>query len=155
MNFADILQPEAVIADLRVSGKRQALSRLAACAAPLMGVHDLVLFEAITARERLGSTGFGGGLAIPHGRLPHLDRPMGFFARLETPVDYGALDDVPVDLLFLLASPQDAGADHLKALACISRALRDPFMLEELRGATSAEALYAILTRTDLHSRAA
>lgn len=158
MNLSDFLAAEAVITDLRAPNKKQLLQQLAARAASLAGLDETAVYEVILGRERLGSTGFGGGIAIPHGKLPGLGRLFGLFARLATPLDYDAIDHHPVDLVFLLLAPEGAGADHLKALARVSRTFRDRALVEKLRGSTSADALYAMLTHmddADGHSRAA
>ena len=154
MDLYDLLSPAAVTASLRASTKKQLLQQLSQRAAALTGYDERHIFEVITERERLGSTGFGGGVAIPHGKLAKLPRVFGLFARLDTPVDYDALDREPVDLAFLLLAPQDAGADHLKALARVSRMFRDRAFVEKLRGSTSADALYAMLAGGG-HSQAA
>ncbi|HEV2559626.1 MAG TPA: PTS IIA-like nitrogen regulatory protein PtsN [Microvirga sp.] len=148
MALLDFLSPEAVVPNLRVSGKKQALQELAAHAARLTGLDERSVFEALLQRERLGSTGIGDGLAIPHGKLPSINRLFGFVARLEKPVDFEALDSQPVDLLFLLLAPEGAGADHLKALARVARVLREPGTVERLRAARDAAALYAVLMET-------
>ncbi len=145
MNIGDIITPGNIIANLRVVSKKQALQELARRAAPLIGRHERAIFEVLLERERLGTTGIGMGIAIPHARLPGLARPCGIFARLEKPIDFEAIDDQPIDLLFLLLTPDSAGADHLKALAHISRLLRDRAMCEKLRGTDNADALYALL----------
>jgi len=154
MDLHDFLAPSAVVADLRASSKKALLHQLSHRAAALTGLDERRLLETIQERERLGSTGFGGGVAIPHGKVEGLDRVFGLFARLGAPVDYDALDRQPVDLVFLLLAPQGAGADHLKALASVSRTFRDRMMTAKLRGSTSADALYAMLA-TGAHSRAA
>ena len=123
MALLDFLSPEAIAPSLRVSNKKQALQEISTLAARLAGLDERAIFEALLQRERLGSTGIGEGLAIPHGKLPGLTRLFGFVARLEKPVDFEALDGQPVDILFLLLAPEGAGADHLKALARISRSL--------------------------------
>jgi PTS system nitrogen regulatory IIA component len=105
-------------------------------------------------RERLGTTGVGNGIAIPHGKLSNLDRLYGLFARLERPVDFNAIDEKPVDLIFLLLAPETAGADHLKALARVSRLLRDASICEKLRGTETSDALYALLTQSMEHRAA-
>jgi PTS system nitrogen regulatory IIA component len=153
MEIADILTPAGVIANLRAANKRQALQELAKRAASLAGKHERAIFEVLLERERLGTTGIGHGTAIPHGRMPELARLCGIFARLERPIDFEAIDNQPVDLMFLLLTPDNAGADHLKALARISRLLRDKAICDKLRGTDSAEALYALLTdRTASHA---
>jgi PTS system nitrogen regulatory IIA component len=146
MEIADLIAPERVIASLRVPGKRQALQELARRAAAAAKQDERDVFEVLWERERLGSTGIGMGTAVPHGKLPRLDRLYGVFARLERPIDFNAIDDRPVDLIFALLAPENAGADHLKALACVSRLLRNRAICEKLRGTDSAEALYALLT---------
>lgn len=154
MELDDFLAPAAVIADLRTPTKKQLLQQLSHRAAALVGLDERRLLDTVMERERLGSTGFGGGVAIPHGKVDGLDRVFGLFARLGTPIDYDALDRQPVDLVFLLLAPTGAGADHLKALAAVSRTFRDRAVTAKLRGSTSADALYAMLTN-GAHSRAA
>jgi PTS system nitrogen regulatory IIA component len=146
MPLLDFLSPQAVLAALRVNGKKQALHELASHSARLTGLEERVVFEALLQRERLGSTGIGEGIAIPHGKLPGLDRLFGLAARLEKPIDFEALDGQPVDILFLLLAPEDAGADHLKALSRIARVLRQPGLVERVRATRDAAALYAVLT---------
>ena len=146
MEIADILQPNGVIANLRAANKRQALQELAKRAAQLTGKHERAVFEVLLERERLGTTGIGHGTAIPHGRMPDLPQIYALFARLEKPIDFEAIDNQPVDLIFLLLTPANSGADHLKALARISRLLRDKAMCDKLRGTDRADALYALLT---------
>lgn len=150
----DILSPEAVIANLRVSSKKQALQELAKRAAQITGAPERAIFDVLLERERLGTTGVGHGIAIPHGKLGELSYVTGVFARLERAIDFDAIDDQPVDLIFLLLAPEGAGADHLKALARVSRLLRDPSICEKLRGSESADAIYALLSQTEA-SRAA
>ncbi len=148
MNISDLLKPSAVIASLKVQGKKHLLQELSARAAQVTHLSERKIFETLTERERLGTTGVGQGIAIPHGRLADIDQIAGVFARLETPIDYDAVDAQPVDLVFMLLAPEGAGADHLKALARVSRLLRNQSATEKLRAAKSAEALYAILTDT-------
>jgi len=145
-DIADLVTPRGVVAQLRAPTKRQVLQELARRAATVTGIPDKQIYDALAERERLGTTGIGTGIAIPHCRLPGLTRLHGMFARLERPVPFEAIDDQPVDLVFLLLAPTDAGAEHLKALARVSRLLRDRAMCEKLRGANSADALYALLT---------
>ena len=155
MEIADLLSADSVLPKLRVSGKKQALQELAKRAAALTQLPERQIFDVILERERLGTTGVGGGIAIPHGRLPKLDRIYGLFARLEQPIDFESIDEQPVDLIFMLLAPEAAGADHLKALARVSRLLRDRSMTEKLRGSDNAEALYALLTESNGASKAA
>ena len=154
MEIAELLSPQGVIANLRSSSKKQALQELARHAAQITGVNDRRIFETLLERERLGTTGVGNGIAIPHGKLPNMDRLFALFARLERPVDFDSIDEQPVDLIFLLLAPESAGADHLKALARVSRLLRDKSMCDKLRGTNNTDALYALLTET-ASSRAA
>lgn len=155
MEISDLLTPSAVIANLRVTSKKQALQELAKKAAELIGEHERAIFDVLIERERLGTTGVGGGIAIPHGKLPNISRLYGVFARLEKPVDFESIDEQPVDLIFLLLAPGTAGADHLKALARVSRLLRDRKVCEKLRGSDTADALYALLTEHAASSHAA
>ena len=146
MPLLDFLDPKAVLPSVRVSGKKQALQELASHAAVLTGLDAGGIFEALLQRERLGSTGIGDGIAIPHGKLPGLSRIVGLVARLERAIDFEALDSQPVDILFLLLAPEGAGADHLKALARVARVLREPGLVERIRATRDPDALYAVLT---------
>jgi PTS system nitrogen regulatory IIA component len=155
MEIEDLLSsPAQVMPRLKVSSKKQALQELARRAAEITGVHERQIFDVLLERERLGTTGVGNGIAIPHGKLADVKKMFGLFARLENPVDFEAIDEQPVDLIFLLLAPEGAGADHLKALARVSRLLRDRAICEKLRGADQAEAIYALLTDR-AHSHAA
>ena len=146
MDISDLITPSTIVPSLKVTSKKQALQELARHGAESTGLGEREIFEILLERERLGTTGVGGGVAIPHGKLPGLKRLYGVFARLETPIDFDAIDEQPVDLIFLLLAPETAGADHLKALARVSRSLRDKETCEKLRGSDTAEALYALLT---------
>ena len=146
MPLLDFLDPQAVLPALRVSGKKQALQEMASQAARLTGLADSAIYEALLQRERLGSTGIGEGIAIPHGKLASLTRIFGLVARLDKPVDFEALDGQPVDVLFLLLAPEGAGADHLKALARVARVLREPGLIERVRATRDPAAIYAIMT---------
>ncbi len=148
MEIADLILPNGVIANLRVTSKKQALQELAKRAAEITGQPERAIFEVLIERERLGTTGVGHGIGIPHGKLPDLDRLYGLFARLETPIDFDAIDDQPVDLICVLLAPEAAGADHLKALARVSRLLRDRAICKKLRGTDSSDAIYALLTES-------
>ena len=145
MLLTDLVAPNAIIPALRVNSKKQLLQELAAKAAELCGQGERTILETLQQRERLGSTGVGDGVAIPHGKLPKLTKLFGLFARLERGVDFEALDSQPVDLVFLLLAPEGAGADHLKALARVARLLREPDVVRKLRDSRDAEALYAVL----------
>jgi PTS system nitrogen regulatory IIA component len=146
MEITDLITPSSVVANLRVANKRQALQELARRAAPLVGADEATIFDTLMTREQLGTTGIGSGTAVPHGRLRGLTKPVALFARLEKPVDFEAIDAQPVDLIFLLLTAPEAGADHLKALARISRFLRDRAVCAKLRGTDDADAIYALLT---------
>ncbi|HSR71311.1 MAG TPA: PTS IIA-like nitrogen regulatory protein PtsN [Kiloniellales bacterium] len=148
MEMSDLIGASAVIPNLRVTSKKQALQELAKRAAALTGQPERAIFEVLIERERLGTTGVGQGIAIPHGKLPDLDRLYALFARLETPIDFDAIDEQPVDLICVLLAPEAAGADHLKALARVSRLLRDRSVCDKLRGTESAEAIHALLTQS-------
>lgn len=147
MELGDLIAPEAVIPSLKVKSKKQALQELAQKAASLTGIDAREILETLLQRERLGSTGVGRGIAIPHGRVASLSRIISVFARLDQPIDFDALDSEPVDLIFLLLAPEEAGADHLKALARISRLLREPETIERLRATHDRAALYSVLTQ--------
>lgn len=146
MELADLLVPGAVYAGVKATSKKQLLGHLAAQASKLTGLDERRILEAILERERLGSTGLGGGIAIPHAKLPQVQSVMGVFMQLEAPIDFDSLDGKPVDLVFLLLAPEDAGAEHLKALARVSRLFRDQTAVAKLRGSHSSDALYALLT---------
>jgi PTS system nitrogen regulatory IIA component len=146
IDLSDLILPDAVLPAMKAGGKRQVLQGLAERAAVITGADEKAILEALVQREKLGSTGVGGGIAIPHARLPGIGRIVGMFAHLAQPVDFESLDDQPVDLVFLMLAPEAAGADHLKALARIARILRDPLVAARLRGSFDKTALYAILT---------
>ena len=146
MDIAELISSEEIVPSLRVSSKKQALQELSKRAAELTGQPERAIFEVLIQRERLGTTGVGQGIAIPHGKLPELDRLYALFARLETPVDFDAIDEQPVDLICLLLAPETAGADHLKALAQVSRLLRNKAICEKIRGSEGPDAIYALLS---------
>lgn len=146
MDLSDLITPHGVIPCLKASNKKQALQELAAKAAKITGIDAHEIFNTLLQRERLGSTGVGNGIAIPHGKMNQLSGIVGLFARLEEPIDFEAIDEEPVDLVFLLLAPENAGADHLKALARISRLMREPTAVEKLRASRDKDALYAVLT---------
>ena len=145
MDLSDLLKPEGILPALRAQSKKQVIQELCEHAAGLTGLPEREIFDTIVQREKLGSTGVGNGVAIPHGKLAKLASVFGLFARLERPVDFEALDGQPVDLIFLLLAPEGAGADHLKALARVARLLRDPEVARKLRNSHDADALYAVL----------
>ena len=153
MEISDLLTSRGVIAQLRVGNKKQALQEIARRAAALTGVAERRIYEVLAERERLGSTGIGKGVAVPHGKLPELPRLCGLFARVERPIPFDAIDDRPVDLIFVLLAPGETGAEHLRALARVSRLLRDDAICQKLRGTDNADALYALLTdRPESHA---
>src|SRR2546429_5287812 len=152
MDLTDLIAPEAVFPALKAKTKKQALEELAQRAARLTGLDGRDILETLLQRERLGSIGVGRGIAIPHGRVPALKRIVSVFARLDEGIDFEALDDEPVDLIFLLLAPEHAGADHLKALARISRLLREPSSMERLRASRDRAALYSVLTEPAVHA---
>jgi PTS system nitrogen regulatory IIA component len=152
-DLTDILTVDRIDATLNVANKKALFQQLGAAAARRTGLESRDIVNALSERERLGSTGFGSGVAIPHGKLEGLGGVFGFFARLNAPIDFQSVDKLPVDLVFLLLSPTDAGADHLKALARVSRTLRDRDTLAKLRGARSKDALFALLSGSEtLHA---
>ena len=146
MQLSEILDVKSILPALKVANKRQLLQELAHQAAKRTRLDSRQIFEGLLHRERLLSTGLGHGTAIPHCKFAGLDRVHGFFARLVVPIDFESVDDAPVDLVFLLLSPETAGGDHLTALARVSRLFRDPAFLNNLRGTEDAAGIYAILT---------
>jgi len=148
MKIVDILSPDSVLCGIEPSSKKQLLETLAELAAKKTGLDGRLILDALIERERLGTTGIGRGVALPHTRLPNLKRIFCAFAK-STPVDFESVDDKPVDLAFLLLVPEDAGADHLKALARLSRLLRDEAVATALREAKNATALYQIIEDND------
>ncbi|MHB2167262.1 PTS IIA-like nitrogen regulatory protein PtsN [Alsobacter sp. R-9] len=155
MPLSDFLTQDAVVAGLKVNSKKQALQELAERAAAVSGLPEREIFDTLLQRERLGSTGIGHGIAIPHGKLARVPKLFGVFAKLDKAIDFEALDGEPVDLVFVLIAPESAGADHLKALARVARVLRDTSITQKLRAAETADALYAVLMETPSTSHAA
>lgn len=149
MWISEFLTPQDIFPDLKATGKKQVLQELASFASERLGIEDRAIFDVLVERERLGTTGFGNGVAIPHGRMRQLDKLNMMFARLSTPVAFDAVDGRPVDLLFLLLTPENAGADHLTALAKASRILRDESLCAKLRGAETAEAIYSTILESE------
>lgn len=148
-DLSDLLNPEAVRSGTPAGSKKKLFALLGEAAAAAYGLDGVEVTERLAAREKLGSTGFGGGIAIPHGKIAGLPRVCGLFVRLDKALDFASVDDLPVDLVFALLSPPEAGAEHLKALARVSRRLRDRAFTAKLRGAGSADALYALLAGTE------
>jgi PTS system nitrogen regulatory IIA component len=149
MQIAELLKPESVVSDLKVSSKKQVLQELASRASKISGIQERTIFDTLLERERLGTTGVGNGVAIPHGKLSDISKLHGVFAKLDNPINFDSIDERPVDLVFLILAPEGAGADHLKALAKVSRLLRDESMCEKLRGSEDSEALYALFAEDD------
>ncbi len=147
MDLGDLVSHEAIIPSLAAEGKKHALHELAMRASELTGIPSREIFDTLLQRERLGSTGLGRGIAIPHVKFKQLEHIVCLFARLETPIDFEAMDGEPVDLIFLLLAPEHASGDHLKALARISRLLREPEISGRLRQAEDPEALFQVLTQ--------
>ncbi|MCA8909508.1 MAG: PTS IIA-like nitrogen regulatory protein PtsN [Rhodospirillaceae bacterium] len=142
----DFLPQVSIVCNLKATSKKQILQELARRAAPMVGIPERMIFHHLLERERLGSTGIGRGIAIPHARLADLKQVYGMFVRLNRPVDFDSVDDQPVDLVFLLLAPQDAGADHLKALARVTRLMRNEPLCAKLRGCETDDAVYALVS---------
>ena len=147
MEISDLLSPELIITDLKATSKKQALEELSKRIAPLTSQDERQIFDVLLEREKLGTTGVGQGIAIPHGKLPSLEKIYGLFARLKDPIDFDSVDEQPVDLIFLLLAPESAGADHLKALARVSRLLRDAETCEKIRHMDDSNKIYALLNQ--------
>jgi PTS system nitrogen regulatory IIA component len=147
MTLTDLITRDAILPSVKVGTKKQALQELSETAARRCGLPAREIFDTLLQRERLGSTGIGNGIAIPHGKLAKVETIFGVFARLERPIDFEALDGEPVDLILLLLAPESAGADHLKALARAARLLRSPTVTAKLRGTRDPMTLYALLAR--------
>lgn len=147
MDIGELLARDGIVTRSGASSKRQALNMVADAAAPILGISHARILEALMEREALGSTGLGGGVAAPHARLEGLDKVVGVFVRLDHPVAFDAVDDRPVDLLFGLFAPPESGAEHLRALAAVSRLLRSSEMREQLRKARTTDAINALFVR--------
>ena len=146
MPLHDLISADAILPNLQAGTKKQALQDMSDLAGKISGLPPREIFDVLLQRERLGSTGVGSGIAIPHGKLAKASRIFGFFARVEKPIQFESLDGAPVDLIFMLIAPESAGADHLKALSRIARVLRDPSLTERLRTARDGNAIYAMMT---------
>jgi len=146
MDFHDLVARKALLSRLSVNGKKQLFQKLADLAADAYGLDSGMVYDRLMDRERLGSTGFGDGIAIPHAKVEGLERVHGMVVRLETPIAFDAIDGAPVDIVFCLLSPVDSGAEHLKTLARVSRYLRNSANVSRLRGVSSDEAMLALLT---------
>lgn len=147
MDIGELLAQDGIVLRSGASSKRQALQVVAETAAQALGLDAADLFDALMEREALGSTGLGSGVAVPHARINDLDEVRAVFVRLDTPVAYGAVDDRPVDLLFGLFAPPMDGAQHLRALAAVSRAMRSNELREQLRQARTGDAIHALFVR--------
>ena len=147
MDLSDLIRQDAIVPSLKASSKKQVIQELAERAGALLDLPARDIFDHLLQRERLGSTGIGQGVAIPHAKIGKIGSLFGMFARLDKPIDFDAIDDEPVDLVFLLLAPESAGADHLKALARIARLMREPGMSQKLRASRDAAAIYAVLSR--------
>ena len=145
MEISEIISPASILANLKPSSKKQLLQDLADVSAQKTGMDGQAIFETLLEREKLGSTGVGNGVAIPHGKLPGMDGIVGVFAHLNRPVSYEAVDDQPVDIVFMLLAPEGSGADHLKALSRIARVLRNQSTLAGIRSSTDPDAIFSLL----------
>ena len=154
-HMRDFLSPQSVIAKLTATNKAEILQQMSEMAASTIGKDTHAVFDILWEREKLGTTGVGFGIAIPHGRVEGLDRVYGFFARLAEPVNFNSIDDKPVDLVFLLLAPESAGADHLHALATVSRLLRDAKLCEQLRHGSNATEMHRLLSEASTAEAAA
>jgi PTS system nitrogen regulatory IIA component len=154
-SLSDILLPTAIVPRARWQGRKQVLAELSGVMARALGIDARLAHEAVLERERLGSTGVGEGVAIPHARIETLARPVGGFARLLEPADFEAIDERPADLIFMLLAPTDAGADHLRALAKAARMFRQERIRDALRAAQTNEAVLAILSPDTINTDAA
>lgn len=152
--ISSLLVPGAIAAGANIATSKALFQHLGQVAEREYGLAAAEVVDRLTERERLGSTGFGGGVAIPHGKIDGLDHVVGMFVQLAEPVDVKAIDDLPVDLIFCLLSPPDAGSEHLKALAQVSRWLRDRAFVAKLRGAGSADAIYALFSASEARDAA-
>jgi PTS system nitrogen regulatory IIA component len=153
-DLSDLLAPDLVATGLTAASKKSLFGQIGALAASRLGLDAKLLADALAAREKLGSTGFGGGTAIPHAKVPGVPRPTAVVTRLAQPIDYRAVDDAPVDIVVALFSAPDSGADHLKALARVARRLRDRDLVAKLRGAGSRDALWALMNADEARDAA-
>ena len=154
LDLHDLIRPSSVLTGVGAVNKKKLLAQIGTAAEREFGLPSRLVADALGDRERLGTTGFGAGIAIPHGRVAGIERISGLFLRLDRPIDFEAIDDLPVDLVFVLLSPPDVGSDHLKALARVSRALRDRNFAAKLRGAGSPDAMYALFTTAEARDAA-
>ncbi len=145
MKISDIMTEKSVVMGIKANSKRQLLQKLAQKASEITGINDRTIFDTILERENLGSTGFGSGTALPHGRIADIDKVYGIVTKLNTPVDFESIDGKPVDLVFMLISPEGSGADHLTALAQVSRILKDEATCSKLRAASQTDEIFSLL----------
>lgn len=153
-DLSDLVTPDSIVTGEGVASKKALFQQIASLAVTRLGVDPGSVIERLGERERLGSTGFGGGIALPHAKIAGLNEVAGFFIRLPQPIEFQAIDHLPVDLVFALLSPSDAGAEHLKALARVSRRMRERTFVAKLRGAGSADAIYALLAGVEARDAA-
>ncbi len=146
MELSSIIAQDGVFANLKPNSKKQLLQELAAAGAAHIGLDERTIFDVLLQREKLGSTGVGNGVAIPHGKLPQIPHIFGILARLQKPIAFDAMDEQPVDIVFMLLAPEGSGADHLKALSRIARVLRDQSTLTQIRNTDDAESIHNLLT---------
>lgn len=144
MQISDLIGSDMIVPNLHVSSKKQALQELSKKMASMTELEERAIFDVLLERERLGTTGVGNGVAIPHGRFKDISKLYGLFAKLDKPINFDAIDEQPVDLIFLLLAPESAGADHLKALAQVSRMMRNKDICSKMRGIKDKEALFAL-----------
>jgi PTS system nitrogen regulatory IIA component len=145
MEFSELLKPEAVKVVTSASSKKRLMQSIADLAEQAYGLNADLVLDALLAREALGPTGVGNGIALPHARLPDLEQVIGAFILLDKPIDFGSVDRQPVDIAFALFAPEDAGVEHLKALALVSRTLRNTGICTKLRANQNPQTLYTIL----------
>ena len=155
MPLADLVLPNAILPALKVNSKKQALQELAARAAALTGQSERAVLDVLTQREKLGSTGVGNGIAIPHGKLPNLGKLFGLFARLDRPIDFDALDGQPVDLVFALIVPEDSTEEHLQILSGIAALFSNPAFCSSIRECRNDACLLQQFTHRDVQQKTA
>lgn len=150
MKISDIIEQRSVVTNIKPQTKRALLEDLSEIAAKQTGIDSRIIFDSLLERENLGSTGFGAHTAVPHARIAELDKVFVLFATLDLPIEFDAIDGKPVDLLFLLLSPENNGADHLTALASISRILKDEELCKKLRSTKAPIEIYSLLKNVDV-----
>jgi len=147
MEINNFIDQDSILLDLKISSKRQTLKELSKRIADTRNLSERVIFDVLLEREKLGSTGIGHGIAIPHGKLKGLDKICGCFVKLNKPIDFDSIDGKPVDLIFLLLAPEDSGVQHLKALALMSRIMGNENFCNKLRSSKSAESIFSLLIK--------